>query len=156
MERKIYWATEERISEIIGVTPRRIRDVCKGAKNGDEESKYKRKYNLVVAIQLYLKNLQVEKMDYATEIKRLDKELKEHKLNVVQENYVEVKVVEKIFIETLMKVKMKLSNLAGELSSELMDKSNKTEIESIIKNEVSEILEQLSNFSFGKEKDEEE
>lgn len=156
MERKIYWATEERISEIIGVTPRRIRDVCKGAKNGDKESKYKRKYNLVIAIQLYLKNLQVEKMDYATEIKRLDKELKEHKLNVVQENYVEVKVVEKIFIETLMKVKMKLSNLAGELSSELMDKSNKTEIESIIKNEVSEILEQLSNFSFGKEKDEEE
>ncbi|MGL6063857.1 MAG: hypothetical protein ACRC0S_02095 [Fusobacteriaceae bacterium] len=144
---KIYWVSEDRLSEILKVTTRRIRDVCVAAKNKEKESIYLRKYDLIKSIQLYLENINKDKKDYAVEIKKLDKELKEHKLNVVQEKYVEIDVIEKIFIDTLMKVKMKLSNLAGELSSELIDKNNKSEIEDIINSEVIEILKQLSDFN---------
>ena len=145
---KIYWLTLERLSEIIGVTTRRLSEVCTEAKNREPDSSHYRKYNLVKSIKLYLENLQVEKMDYATQIKKLDMELKQHKLDVAKENYIDTSIVETAFEDILLKTKTKLNNLPGKVSSELLEKSSRAEVEEILKQEIQEVLEELSNFNF--------
>lgn len=153
MERKIYWVAEERLSEILKITQRQVREVCMEAKNKNKDDKFKSRYDLILAIQIYINNLRTEKGDYQTEIKRIEKEHKELKLNIAKGLTVTTKQVEDILGDMLIKFKGKLSAIPGRLSLLLLNKSNSSEIEKILRSEFDAVQNELVEIEFEKIED---
>lgn len=150
MREKKYWISEERLSEILGVTPRQVRDICKGAKNRDSNSEHFRRYSFIESIELYLTNIRTEKRDYLTEIKQLERDMMEHKLKVAKRIYVNSKEVENVFGDVLTLFREKLFLLPGKCSKDLLKIENIYEVEEILEKEVKEILKEFIDFSYEK------
>lgn len=154
--RKIYWVSEERLSEILKVTTRQIRSVCIGAKNKNRDSIYKGKYDLIIGVQLYVENIRTEKGDYQTEIKRIEKEHKQLKLDMARGKTVDTKQVEALVGDMIVKFKSKLSSIPSKLAMALVNKDNSSEIEKILRRELDEIQTELVDVEFEIYEEEEE
>lgn len=156
MDRKIYWVTEDRLSEIFEVTGRQIRDVCLLAKNKDKNSQYKGKYDFVHSIKLYLNNVKTEKGDYLTQIKRIDKEYKELKLELLKGKVVNVDEMKILVGDMLIKFKSKLQEVPCKLSAVLMNRENRSDIEEILRREIELILNELTEIDLVEDDSDEE
>lgn len=148
MDRKIYWVSEDRLSEILKVTTRQIRKICVDAKNKNKDSSFKGKYDLIYAIQLYIENIKTEKGDYQTEIKRIEKEHRQLKLDVARGKTVDTKQVEHMVGDMIVKFKSKLSAVPSKLAMILVNKDNSSEIEKIIRRELDELQNELVEVEF--------
>lgn len=156
MERKIYWVTEDRLSEILEVSTRHVRTICKQARNKEKGDEFKGYYDFVLGVQLYVKEIKTEKGDLQTDIKKIEKQHKQLKLDMAKGLTVTTKQVEDLLGDMLIKFKSKLSSIPGRISLLLLNKNNSSEIEKILKSEFDAVQNELVEIEFEKIEEENE
>ncbi|MGL4566929.1 MAG: hypothetical protein ACRCU6_00205 [Fusobacteriaceae bacterium] len=132
-------ARETTLSQIFGITERRVRDVCGEFKAGTG------KYFLLDSVKEYIKNLKDEGKEEITALRKADKELKEYRLEILKRNHVPIDQVELAITDMQIRTKSKAMSIANKASLEVMGKTNRKEIELIIQKHVNEFLEEMAN-----------
>lgn len=136
-------AKESTLVEMLGVSDRRVREVCKDFKVDTG------KYLLIESVSHYIKTLKDEGKQEIANLRRADTELKEFRLKVLKNEYVPIDQIEIAITDMQMRTKSKAMSIASEASSDVLGKTSRKEIELIIQKYVNEFLEEMANFNFG-------
>lgn len=131
-------AKENTLSEILGVSTRRIREVCKDAKVSTGN------YELKTAIKLYIENLKGSGRDEIAELRKVEKELKEYKLSILKRESLSAKDVEIAVADMQLRTRSKAMSIPSKASLEILGKTDRKEIELILKKYVYEFLKEMA------------
>lgn len=141
-------AKEDTLSNWLGISGRRIREVCKEAKVDTG------KYNLEMAIKIYIESLKGTGKDEMAELRRADRELKEYKLSMLKRETVPLEHVKLAIADMQYRTKAKAMSIPVKASLELLGKDNRKEIEVILKRHINGFLNEMSNMNLEEETDE--
>lgn len=141
-------AKESTLTEMFGVSDRRVREICKNFKVDTG------KYLLIESVTHYIKSLKAEGKEEIAGVRKADKDLKEFRLKVLKNEYVPIDQVELAITDMQIRTKSKALSIASEASAEVVGKTSRKEIELIIQKYVSEFLEEMASFNFGEEESE--
>lgn len=128
-----FWISEEKLAKKLGITPRWIREICKEAKNQNKSSMYYSKYNFLEAVILFVNYSKSSKKDYALENKKMDTKLKEYKLKIMADEYVDKKKILSEFEDMLAYLKNSILQMPFTVAKELEGKTQKQIEEILIK-----------------------
>ncbi|MGL4866215.1 MAG: hypothetical protein ACRC3I_11915 [Cetobacterium sp.] len=126
-----FWISEEKLALKLGVTTKWIRQICKKSKNQNKESKFYSKYNFLEAVMLFANYSKSSKKDYALENKIMDTKLKEYKLKIMADEYVDRRKIISEFEDMLAYLKNSLLQIPSAIAKELEGKNQK-QIEEIL------------------------
>ncbi|MFR3819160.1 MAG: hypothetical protein ACLTXO_11520, partial [Fusobacterium varium] len=84
--------------------------------------------------------------DESLELKRVEKETKELKLGIMREEYHHKDDIELLISDMLIRFKSKLNGIPLEASMLLLNKSNRREIEAVLKKQINIALLELSQY----------
>lgn len=131
-------ATESRMAKLFGFSERKVRDYFKDARVAPA------RYDLLFAIKIFVENSSGK--DEVSEARKVDTEMKKLKLGIMQEEYHHVDNIKLLVIDMLARFKAKLIAIPSKASTELLNIDNRREIESILKDMISEALNELSEY----------
>lgn len=131
-------ATESRMARLFGFSERKVRDYFKDARVAPA------RYDLLFAIKIFVENSSGK--DEVSEARRVDTEMKKLKLGIMQGEYHHVDNIKLLVIDMLARFKAKLIAIPSKASTELLNIDNRREIESILKDMISEALNELSEY----------
>ncbi|MGL4934642.1 MAG: hypothetical protein ACRC51_04135 [Cetobacterium sp.] len=126
-----FWISEEKLALKLGVTTKWIRQICKESKNQNKESEFYLKYNFLESVMLFVNYSKNSKKDYALENKKMDTKLKEYKLKIMADEYVDKKKIIAEFEDMLAYLKNTILQIPSALARELEGKDQK-QIEEIL------------------------
>lgn len=131
-------ATENRISRLFGFSERKVRSYFKEARVQPGM------YDLEKVIQVYVEN--TSGADEVAEARRVETEMKRLKLSILQGEYHRADDIAILVTDMLIRFKQKMTAIPIKASIELLNKSNRREIEEILRKNISEALEELSEY----------
>lgn len=131
-------ATESRMARLFGFSERKVRDYFKDARVAPA------RYDLLFAIKIFVENSSGK--DEVSEARKVDTEMKKLKLGIMQGEYHHVDNIKLLVIDMLARFKAKLIAIPSKASTELLNIDNRREIESILKDMISEALNELSEY----------
>ena len=131
-------AKESRMAKIFKMSERSIRDKFKEVRIAPGE------YDFVEAVELYVNS--VSGKDEALELKRVEKEMKELKLEVMRGEYHYKNDIELLVTDMLARFKAKLTAIPTKTSIQLLNIDNRREIEQILKEVITDALMELSEY----------
>lgn len=131
-------ASESRIAKIFKISERGVRDKFKEARVAPGE------YDLLEVIEIFIELSNGK--DEISEERKVDIELKKLKLKILQEQYHHVDNIKLLVSDMIIRFKSKLNAIPTKASSELLNISNRREIEKILKNMINESLNELSEY----------
>lgn len=132
-------ASESRIAKIFKISERGVRDKFKEARVAPGQ------YDLLEVIEIFIELYNGK--DEVSEQRRTDTELKKLKLKILQGQYHHVDNVKLLVSDMIIRFKSKLNAIPTKASNELLNISNRREIEKILKNMVDETLKELSDYN---------
>ncbi len=138
MSEGIVKATEKRLMKVFGFSERKVRTYFKEARI---EAGI---YNFVLAVEIYLKNSSGK--DEELELKKIEKETKKFNLDIKKGKYHLEDDVILLVSDMLARFKSKLTCLPAKISIDLLNKTNRREIEDILKKEINQTLLELSGY----------
>ena len=86
-------------------------------------------------------------------IKEAEKDLKEFKLKILKKEYHSEKDVIRIVSDMNYRIKSKLITIPKKVSILILNKSNQLEVEKILKEEINNVLEELTEYSYQEEQE---
>lgn len=134
-----FWISEEKLALKLGVTTKWIRQICKESKNQNKESKFYSKYNFLEAVMLFVNYSKSSKKDYALENKKMDTKLKEYKLKIMADEYVDKKKIIAEFEDMLAYLKNTVLQLPSTLAEQLEGKTRE-QIEETLRTAIEKAL----------------
>lgn len=134
-----FWISEEKLALKLGVTTKWIRQICKESKNQNKESKFYSKYNFLEAVMLFVNYSKSSKKDYALENKIMDTKLKEYKLKIMADEYVDKKKIIAEFEDMLAYLKNTILQLPSTLAEQLEGKT-RDQIEETLRTAIEKAL----------------
>lgn len=134
-----FWISEEKLALKLGVTTKWIRQICKESKNQNKESKFYSKYNFLEAVMLFVNYSKNSKKDYALENKKMDTKLKEYKLKIMADEYVDKKKIIAEFEDMLAYLKNTVLQLPSTLAEQLEGKTRE-QIEETLRTAIEKAL----------------
>ena len=134
-----FWISEEKLAVKLGVTTKWIRQICKESKNQNKESKFYSKYNFLEAVMLFVNYSKSSKKDYALENKKMDTKLKEYKLKIMADEYVDKKKIIAEFEDMLAYLKNTVLQLPSTLAEQLEGKTRE-QIEETLRTAIEKAL----------------
>lgn len=134
---------EDHLVNIFQMSERTVRSYFKEAKTESG------KYNLVQCMEIYIS----KNNDEDKEIKKIDKETKKLKLEILEGKYHKVEDVKRIVLDMLANFKSKISTVPISLSEELLinnyiDDDNILNVQENIKNILDTTLIELSEYEY--------
>lgn len=149
-------AHEKQLVDIFQMAERTIRDNFSSARVSPG------KYDLVACIRIYVENKKQD--EYDKEIKRIDKETKKLKLEILEGKYHSVESIQSIVLDMLANFKSKICVLPTKLKQDLkaqnlITSKNSLAIQKLLKEKLNETLLELSEYEYTdieKEEDDEE
>lgn len=131
-------ATESRMAKTFKMSERSVRDKFKEVRISPGQ------YDFIAAVEMFVDSSSGK--DESLELKRVEKETKELKLGIMREEYHHKDDIELLVSDMLIRVKSKLNGIPLEASMLLLNKSNRREIESILKKQINIALLELSQY----------
>lgn len=131
-------AKESRMAKIFKMSERSIRDKFKEVRIAPGE------YDFIEAVELYVNNNSGK--DEALELKRVEKEIKELKLEIMRGEYHYKDDIELLVTDMLVRFKSKIIAIPAKASIQLLNINNRREIENILKEVLNEALTELSEY----------
>ena len=138
-------ATENKLAKIFQFSERKVREYFKAARVSPG------KYNFIQAVEIFVEKNSGK--DEAAELKRAEKDLKEFKLKILKKEYHSEKDVIKIVSDMNYRIKYKLITIPKKVSILILNKSNQLEVEKILKDEINNVLEELTEYSYQEEQE---
>lgn len=138
-------ATENKLAKIFQFSERKVREYFKAARVSPG------KYNFIQAVEIFVEKNSGK--DEAAELKRAEKDLKEFKLKILKKEYHSEKDVIKIVSDMNYRIKSKLITIPKKVSILILNKSNQLEVEKILKDEINNVLEELTEYSYQEEQE---
>lgn len=138
-------ATENKLAKIFQFSERKVREYFKAARVSPG------KYNFIQAVEIFVEKNSGK--DEAAELKRAEKDLKEFKLKILKKEYHSEKDVVRIVSDMNYRIKSKLITIPKKVSILILNKSNQLEIEKILKDEINNALEELTEYSYQEEQE---
>lgn len=138
-------ATENKLAKIFQFSERKVREYFKAARVSPG------KYNFIQAVEIFVEKNSGK--DEAAELKRAEKDLKEFKLKILKKEYHSEKDVIRIVSDMNYRIKSKLITIPKKVSILILNKSNQLEIEKILKEEINNVLEELTEYSYQEEQE---
>lgn len=138
-------ATENKLAKIFQFSERKVREYFKAARVSPG------KYNFIQAVEIFIEKNSGK--DEAAELKRAEKDLKEFKLKILKKEYHSEKDVIKIVSDMNYRIKSKLITIPKKVSILILNKSNQLEVEKILKDEINNVLEELTEYSYQEEQE---
>lgn len=132
-------ANESRMAKIFNMSERSIRDKFKTVRISPGQ------YDFIAAVELFVDT--VSGKDEAMELKRVEKETKEFKLEVMRGEYHHKDDIELLVSDMLARFKAKLTAIPVKASIQLLNISNRRTIEQILKTLIKESLNELSDYN---------
>lgn len=132
-------ANESRMAKIFNMSERSIRDKFKTVRISPGQ------YDFIAAVELFVDT--VSGKDEAMELKRVEKETKEFKLEVMRGEYHHKDDIELLVSDMLARFKAKLTAIPVKASIQLLNISNRRAIEQILKTLIKESLNELSDYN---------
>lgn len=130
--------TESRMAGIFGFSERKVRDYFKEARVAPA------RYDLLFAIKIFVENLSGK--DEISENRKVDTDLKRMKLEIMQGEYHHKDDVSLLVSDMLVRFKAKITAIPTKASLQLLNIGNRREIERILKENLNEALEELSEY----------
>lgn len=131
-------ASENRLSKLFGFSERKVRTYFKEARVQPGM------YDLEKVIQIYVENTSGD--DEVAEARKVETETKKFKLSILQGEYHRADDIAILVTDMLIRFKQKMTAIPVKTSIELLNKSNRREIEEILRKNISEALEELSEY----------
>lgn len=138
-------ATENKLAKIFQFSERKVREYFKAARVSPG------KYNFIQAVEIFVEKNSGK--DEAAELKRVEKDLKEFKLKILKKEYHSEKDVIRIVSDMNYRIKSKLITIPKKVSILILNKSNQLEVEKILKEEINNVLEELTEYSYQEEQE---
>lgn len=138
MDDGIAKATERRLMRVFGFSDRKVRSYFKDARIGPAI------YDFAIAVEIYLKKTSGK--DEELELKKIEKETKKFNLDIKKGKYHLEDDVILLVSDMLARFKSKLTCLPAKISMDLLNKTNRREIENILKKEINQALLELSGY----------
>lgn len=138
-------ATENKLAKIFQFSERKVREYFKTARVSPG------KYNFIQAVEIFVEKNSGK--DEAAELKRAEKDLKEFKLKILKKEYHSEKDVIRIVSDMNYRIKSKLITIPKKVSILILNKSNQLEVEKILKEEINNVLEELTEYSYQEEQE---
>lgn len=138
-------ATENKLAKIFQFSERKVREYFKAVRVSPG------KYNFIQAVEIFVEKNSGK--DEAAELKRAEKDLKEFKLKILKKEYHSEKDVIRIVSDMNYRIKSKLITIPKKVSILILNKSNQLEIEKILKDEINNALEELTEYSYQEEQE---
>ena len=138
-------ATENKLAKIFQFSERKVREYFKAARVSPG------KYNFIQAVEIFVEKNSGQ--DEVSELKRAEKELKEYKLQILKKEYHHESDVVRIVSNMNYNFKSKLMAIPKKVSILILNKSNQLEIEKILKEEINNVLEELTEYSYQEEQE---
>lgn len=138
-------ATENKLAKIFQFSERKVREYFKAARVSPG------KYNFIQAVEIFVEKNSGK--DEAAELKRAEKDLKEFKLKILKKEYHSEKDVIRIVSDMNYRIKSKLITIPKKVSILILNKSNQLEVEKILKEEINNVLEELTEYSYQEEQE---
>lgn len=132
-------ATESRMAKIFKMSERSIREKFKEARIAPGQ------YDFTAAVEMFVDSSSGK--DESLELKRVEKETKELKLAIMREEYHHKDDIALLVSDMLIKFKAKLKSIPSKASMDLVNISNRRQIEEKLKDMISEALEELSEYN---------
>ncbi|ADO83724.1 hypothetical protein [Ilyobacter polytropus] len=127
---------QKELSEILGITHKSIRNLTeKKILIADKDGNY----DIATNVQRYMSS-----NDESMKLKRVQREMKELDLMERRNQLHETKVVEEFILDMIMAFRSKCLSLPGKLGKSLIGATNRADIEEITKEEINNILTELS------------
>lgn len=147
MKRRIT-INEKELSRLFKFSERKVRDLFLDGriKPGIYDMRY--------CLEVFINNLDTKNIDM--EIKELDRETKEFKLQILQGKYHKVEDVTMAVSEMIANFKSKVTSMPTKLSRELVGVTNRLEIEEILREGINEALLELTEYKVDIEEVEDE
>ena len=131
-------ASENRISKLFGFSERKVRDYFKMARVQPGM------YDLERVIEIYVEKS--SRYDEVAEARKVETETKKLKLSILQKEYHKADDIALLVTDMLVRFKQKMVAIPIKASLELLNKDNRREIEDILRRNISEALEELSEY----------
>lgn len=138
MDDGIAKATERRLMRVFGFSDRKVRSYFKDARIEPTI------YDFAIAVEIYLKKTSGK--DEELELKKIEKETKKFNLDIKKGKYHLEDDVILLVSDMLARFKSKLTCLPAKISMDLLNKTNRREIENILKKEINQALLELSGY----------
>lgn len=132
-------ATESRMAKTFKMSERSIREKFKEVRIAP------RQYDFIAAVEMFVDSSSGK--DESLELKRVEKETKELKLAIMREEYHLKDDIALLVSDMLIKFKAKLKSIPSKASMDLVNISNRRQIEEKLKDMISEALEELSEYN---------
>lgn len=132
-------ATESRMAKIFKMSERSVRDKFKEVRIAPGQ------YDFIAAVEMFVDSSSGK--DESLELKRVEKETKELKLGIMREEYHHKDDIALLVSDMLIKFKAKLKSIPSKASMDLVNISNRRQIEEKLKDMISEALEELSEYN---------
>lgn len=132
-------ATESRMAKTFKMSERSIREKFKEVRIAPGQ------YDFIAAVEMFVDSSSGK--DESLELKRVEKETKELKLAIMREEYHHKDDIALLVSDMLIKFKAKLKSIPSKASMDLVNISNRRQIEEKLKDMISEALEELSEYN---------
>lgn len=128
--------SQKELSEILGVTPKSIRNLTEKKTLIADTGGH---YDIATNVQRYM-----DSNDESRKLKKVQREMKELDLRERKNELHETKLIEEFMLDMIMAFRSKCLSLPGKLGKELIGVKERADIEEIVKEEVHNILTELS------------
>lgn len=132
-------ATESRMAKTFKMSERSVRDKFKEVRVAPGQ------YDFIAAVEMFVDSSSGK--DESLELKRVEKETKELKLAIMREEYHHKDDIALLVSDMLIKFKAKLKSIPSKASMDLVNISNRRQIEEKLKSMINEALEELSEYN---------
>lgn len=131
-------ATESRMAKTFKMSERSIREKFKEVRISPGQ------YDFIAAVEMFVESSSGK--DESLELKRVEKETKELKLGIMREEYHHKDDITLLVSDMLLRMKSKLNGIPLEASLLLLNKSDRREIEDILRKKINIALLELSEY----------
>ncbi|AVQ29482.1 hypothetical protein C4N20_15730 [Fusobacterium ulcerans] len=131
-------ATESRMARTFKMSERSIREKFKEVRIAPGQ------YDFIAAVEMFVESSSGK--DESLELKRVEKETKELKLGIMREEYHHKDDITLLVSDMLLRMKSKLNGIPLEASLLLLNKSDRREIEDILRKKINIALLELSEY----------
>ena len=131
-------ASESKIASIFKISERSVRDKFKDVRLAPG------KYDFIGAVEMMVDKFSGQ--DEISENRKVDTDLKRMKLEIMQGEYHHKDDVSLLVSDMLIRFKAKITAIPTKASLQLLNISNRREIERILKENLNEALEELSEY----------
>lgn len=131
-------ATESRMAKTFKMSERSIREKFKEVRISPGQ------YDFIAAVEMFVESSSGK--DESLELKRVEKETKELKLGIMREEYHHKDDITLLVSDMLLRIKSKLNGIPLEASLLLLNKSDRREIEDILRKKINIALLELSEY----------